>query len=271
MKRTVLLLMIFLSFSYYHKREKEREKQLLIERCMKSASSYKKFSYIKEPLDLDLIKQPYLYIGKGKQARVFASLDGQHVLKIVRIPKQKKKRRSLFQSVYLAATELKDQTGLFFLQYSPLEEKKGPLVVTVLNERGKKEDIDLYSALFALQKRVPFPLKETLFRLQYVNRLEDGKDIVTSIFALLAEIRAKGIIDLDGALIRNGNIALLDENGRYKACIIDIGKFSKATALEITANDMKRLKPLTSWIESAWPELFSFYLQRMHEYREHPN
>ena len=82
------------------------------------------------------------------------------------------------------------------------------------------------------------------------------KILLFCVFELLARCRSKGLLDSDGSLVRKENLGFIDG----KAILIDTGKLHLfADKRRQTLYDIKRLKPLGSWIEEGCPELISTY------------
>ncbi len=222
------------------------------------------------PLSQELIpalEMPYFFLGKGKQASAYTSIDETYVLKIIKWPKKERKRRALLFSLGLAATKLSKESGLLGIAYGPSIQAQNLPQVTALDSRGKIESIPLSQRLFVIQERAEAELKKTLFELRWRKDITQGTLILKAVFELLNNCRQKEIIDRDGALIRNGNIALKRlSDGSWKALYIDIGKLSIARKDEITKHDIKRLKPLASWIRDVWPELLPAFKELNDKY-----
>ena len=272
-KYSVIFLFIFfavlIGYQCLSLEKKEKKKNDLINCCFQTQYLNKKFEHIPKTA-YEAFNMPYYYLGRGKQAIAFASMDGQYVLKLFKWPKKQKKQKALSESLYLVDTNLKKECGIIAIQYGPSSSDCNNIPpIQALNSRGKIITIHLKEHLFVLQKRAPLSLKETLFKLKWQNRIEEGEKVIKSFFALLHSIRSKGLIDLDGSLIRNGNIALIkNSNNCYTSLSIDIGKYSKSEQDQITNNDIKRLKPLISWIKNAWPELLPKYIKIEAAYRK---
>ncbi len=268
-------LMLFFGYGQYVKAQRKAHRKNTLAKCYLDISKDIKLPETLPritPNAIDALQMPYYYLGKGKQALAFASVDGKYVLKLIKWPKKHKKQAALSFSVSLAGTKLQSQSGIIAIQYGPKSQDFSSLpTVQIMDKRGKITFVDLKKCLFVLQKRAPYPLKETLLKLRWKKRLEEGKAVIHSLFTLLHEIRSKEIIDLDGALIRNGNIALLKiDQKTYKAISIDIGKYSMARKDEITKNDLKRLRPFLLWLKAAWPELVPSYIEYEKKYSEGP-
>jgi hypothetical protein len=198
------------------------------------------------------LKQPFFFLGQGRQTLVFKSADGTCVLKLFKNITKKRKQRRVRESLlgaYLAKEKLPKETGMIFCSIGGLTRNTFP--VSLLNKKGKIETVDLSSTPFILQQKVQ-PLKETLVILRANGKLQEAQECIQSVFELLATCRDKQVVDRDGALIRNGNIGLIGT----KAVLIDTGKLCVLTdRTKQTLHDLNRLRPLVSWCKEAYPEL----------------
>lgn len=183
---------------------------------------------------------------------MFASADGSCVLKLFKNVTKKKKRRRVkesFLGALLAQTKLPEETGMLFC--SIVGVKGEPLLVTLLDKKGKVEIVDLSCMPFVLQRRAQ-SLKEELLRLRAKKDIEKAQECVRSIFTLLSSCREKQVVDRDGSLIRNGNIGLFGS----QAVLMDTGKLCILTdRKKHTLHDLNRLRPFFSWCKRACPEL----------------
>lgn len=126
-----------------------------------------------EPLPEGLCDQPFHYLNSGSQSYVFVSEDGKTVLKLfkfqhMRTPpildflpskgklgeKRTKKRKVLertLDSLTLAYTEMKEETGLLYLHLAKTDHLNKQLTFT--DKIGRTHTVDLDSVEFLLQKR----------------------------------------------------------------------------------------------------------------------
>lgn len=118
-----------------------------------------------------LLSKPFYYLGRGAQAFVFESEDGQYVIKLFRCsPKihpwrgwirknflKRKDRRTaeekiqfLFGACKLAYSQAADLTGLTYIHLNPTKELGS---TTLFNRMGRKIPVDLNRCRFAIQKK----------------------------------------------------------------------------------------------------------------------
>ena len=88
--------------------------------------------------------------------------------------------------------------------------------------------------------------------------------LLASTFQLLSSLREKGVIDLDGAVIRNGNLGVL----QGKVILLDVGKLEIShNSMAQTMKDIERLRPLYHWLFVFNKELIPSYLKYQEEYK----
>lgn len=269
MKKVLLLLLalavsggIIFEVDHYFRRQERKRRHFLVSlpEQWKTLVPHKEKQVMPDEVKATL-QQPFFFLGQGRQTYVFTSRDGSTVLKLFKHVTKKKKQKRVRESLlgaYLAATKLPEETGMIFCSINGVEKERLP--VLLLTKKGKVETIDLSLTPFILQKKAQ-PLKETLLSLRADGRLEEAGACIRSLFALFAACREKQIVDRDGALIRNGNIGLIDS----QAILIDTGKLCILTdRTKHTLHDLNRLRPLFSWCKEAYPEL----LPTLNECRE---
>ena len=203
-----------------------------------------------------LFSQPLFFLGEGKQCVAYETADGRYVLKLFKKAAKKKKQKQLEECVtggLIAKTLVPDETGL--VAFVCGKQTFRLPIVTVLNDRGKIEKINLQDLPFLFQKKA-LPFKQTLMRLVAERKLKEAGARLESVFVLLTSCREKGVLDRDGSLIRNGNIGFVDG----KAILLDTGKLCQISDRKRqTLHDLNRLKPLQSWLEAACPELLPVF------------
>ncbi|MFA5250611.1 MAG: hypothetical protein WC371_04325 [Parachlamydiales bacterium] len=200
-----------------------------------------------------IFKQPFSYLGKGRQAFVFLSADGKYVVKFfnfhhfyypgqISYPFLKDKTGRLkltFSSYGLAFDRLREETGLLGLhlrqdgRFQKKLQVKGPL--------GQSFVIDLGRTYFVVQKKVE-PLKSCFFRLKGQGQLEAG--IEAFLQTVLTRLQ-KGIVDQDLDGVKN--YGFLD--GR--AVNFDAGRFSfQELSQEALAKELGRSsRKLLRWLQ----------------------
>ncbi len=228
-----------------------------------------------------ILAQPFHYLGHGFQFYAFESADGKYVLKffrhqrlhppvlydwfpdvaIVRDLKAKKslKRQervdSLFSSIKIAYEAIPQETGLVFVHLNKTKNQFQP--VMLIDLMGQEYRTSLDDTEFLLQEKATF-IKQTIKGLMSAGQLDEAKKRINQIFELMKEVSAKGVLDLDGALISKNNIGFIKDRAIY----IDTGKFVLRESIktkERFQQDLKRLKPLHKWLVSRYPPLAAHF------------
>jgi hypothetical protein len=123
-----------------------------------------------EPLSVEAfqaLSQPYRYLGKGKQTYAFVSEDGKWVVKFFNhkyfqlplwallLPEEKikrEKRREFYEKSYgIAATALKEETGIVYLHQGPSPSPMPRLLAK--DNLGRAHRVDLNRTPFVLQRK----------------------------------------------------------------------------------------------------------------------
>lgn len=227
-----------------------------------------------------LLQQKFVFLGRGLQSFVFASEDGEYVLKVFNNRYQRKiqlfsffsyfpfighwakeracyyqgKLAKTFNSYQIAFHEMKDLTGLIYVHLLPTSDISHPL--TLVDKLNIAHLIDPNQTGFLIQKRATmvFPaLKE------YVHKgdLEAAKQAISSLVQLFFWKWQHAIADND-PLIRT-NYGFIDG----KAIQIDVGPLSKEAALVDNKEQQKReilriTASLKFWLTENSPELIPF-------------
>jgi len=230
---------------------------------------------------LAALSQPYTYASKGGQVYVFFSQDGKYVLKFLKqrlyvVPKwleifpfstlfssykekksfQKKEKRARdFSSYLLAATEIKEHTGVLYLQLNADEARHYP--ITLLDPLHICHKIDLFAFPFILQKRalrIYDQIEQAMQRgdVAYCYRLID------QIIALELELCKKGIRDRDSVVDSNDGII----DGRVVK--IDVGRLLSDERVKSHSCAVQEIEgmlvPFRSWLKQKYP-LLDTYLE----------
>lgn len=233
-----------------------------------------------------ILEQPFHYLGKGFQCYAFLSKDGEYVLKFIRhqrlrLPKylslmpnlpglhefkqsksrtSQKRMKQLFSSIKVAYESAAAETAFVYVHLNKTTGIKQHKKVTIFDKTGKKHFVELDNVEFILQKKADL-LKPTLISLMEAKKVNEAEKRIDQIFDLLEGCAKKGIQDLDGALIRKDNLGFLKD----KAIYIDGGKLVKKSPVETKnrfSKDLKRLRPLQSWLTKTYPELATYFLKR---------
>jgi len=215
-----------------------------------------------EPLKLnvqqanDILKQPFLYLAKGKQCVAFQSQDGRYVLKFLKKPKMHKEKSAdrlvrLEKSFEIATTRAPQECGILFAHLNAQPELHP--AVTLLDKRGNLLSVPLNDVQFIIQEKVQF-LKPRLIQLMYEGKEAEAKQTIDALFQVLVALGKKGIEDQDGALIRNNNVGFLEN----RAIILDPGKFvlfKKPLTAQEFEYSLRRVQPLSKWLRKHYPTL----------------
>lgn len=227
------------------------------------------------------LNQPYFYLGKGCQSYVFASEDGQYVIKffkyqryrlqnwlawfpplpsIVKYRQEKaekkwKKLDGFVQSWKVAFENLKDETGLVFVHLNKTTDLEHQL--TIYDKIGQKHLIDLDQMEFCIQRKASL-LCPTLLNLKEEGNLAKAKEIIHQLLTLVLSEYARGLADNDHALMQNTGVA------QGKPLHIDVGQFVINEAVKQPAVYHQELFTKTYkfkiWLREHYPEL-GLYLE----------
>lgn len=205
-----------------------------------------------------ILAQPFTFLGSGGQAYAFLSQDGKSVLKLFKhhhlnnfsglkalplpeiatsfIQAREKHQAQFFQSCKIAFDELREETGLLYMQLNKTNQWKRS--ITLIDKLGISHQIDLDNLEFALQKRASLA-HSTVKKMIRDGKKEEAKRAIASILNNVASRCQKGIKDNDNGFRRNTGLL----NGQ--AVAIDIGSFSKDPALAQRQNLQKEVKEKT--------------------------
>lgn len=217
------------------------------------------------------LSQPFHYLSKGAQSYVFASSDGNYVLKFFRhdhmrpepwhyllSADHRKERGKLaeskllkdFKSYTIAFEKLKDSTGLVYLHLNKTQELN--IETPLYDKIGVLHKTQLDQMEFLLQKRAT-PFFPTLEKWVNTGEVGTAKQALTHLVYLLKGRLKGGIFDKDPDL--NSNFGFLEGVPLQ----IDVGRFKidrfyqnpqvyKREVARITDN-------LHQWLEAHSPEL----------------
>ncbi len=226
-----------------------------------------------EPEHIQIFSQPFYYLAKGAQSYVFASEDGQTVIKFFRIyhlsppfwitafafplpcmpykiRKILDKRQELekdFQSYKIAYDEMKEETGLVYLHLNKTNTLKQS--VTIYDKLGIAHQLPLDEMEFLVQKRATlvFPAIDQLMKTEGIDA---AKEAISALVKLLALRCSKGIFDKDPDL--NTNFGFL---GRIPVQI-DIGRFRKQEEKNLDREEIARITDnFRQWLDCHYPPL----------------
>lgn len=195
-----------------------------LDHLVKPSSKDSKWARSDEPTDLQkILAQKYTYLGKGKQAFVFASEDGEHVLKlfkphfpyfhyhllgspfkigISKLPFAKtlfemthtkeceEQKENEFQSYVNSFELLQKETQLEYLHLAQTDHLQNKL--KIYDKIGILREIDLDSTCFLIQKKTDL-LYPSLASLIKKGELEKAKQLIYSFVDLSFKFIIKGI------------------------------------------------------------------------------
>ena len=139
--------------------------------------------------------------------------------------------------------------------------------LTLLTSKGTLLSLSPERTAFFLQKKA-VPLKKAFLQASYQNDSAAMEALLASTFRLLSSMRDAGIIDLDGALIRNGNLGVI----QGKVILLDIGKIEKnQNRVSQTMKDIERVRPLYHWLFTFHKELVPSFLKYQESYQNAPS
>jgi hypothetical protein len=221
-----------------------------------------------------LLTQRFFYMAKGKQSFAFESEDGKYILKIMKCERLKvhplykvipewcssvrknkqqekqKKKEALFQSYLLAATVLKEKTGVVVAHLNFLRECG--LQVELQDKLGFQHQIDLSQSPFVIQRKIR-PFSPYIKALWQQGEKELAEHYIFELIETLAELSRQGVRDADPSLIAHNNVGILDGKIAY----IDIGTFKKVNQKQssrLLKKDYKSLQPLLAWLQKKDPQ-----------------
>lgn len=227
-----------------------------------------------------IFHQPFTYLSKGVQSYVFASQDGQYVIKLPRydhlrslplvhllpkklaaakIGKREAKLKKDFTSYKIAYEELREETGLVAIHLNKTDGLHQQ--VTLIDKLGIAHTLDLDKLEFLVQKRATlvYPTLEQWIR---EEKLSEAKEALASLVQVLSTRFDKKIFDKDPDLNTNfgflGSQAIQIDVGRFRKTFPQIALPKKEAIFLITDN-------LHQWLQGKSPELASYLQGRINE------
>ena len=214
----------------------------------------------KKALDV-LLEEPFTYLGAGAQHYAFLSRDGKTVVKFFRAktlqPKlwgKSEKLDRVFSACKLAYTDLRDETGILFMQLNPSQAFSKPL--QIIDRHGKSHAVNLSTSSFLVQKRV-----DLLY--DHLRASPNPKASLVELFRLIRARSEKGIADADLG-IRN-NFGFCGDTPFQ----IDIGRLYRDPALRerqrYSAELQRVATKLKAWAEEQNPALIALIEQAVQQ------
>lgn len=233
---------------------------------------------------LKILDQPFYYLAKGAQSYVFASSDGNTVIKFFRIyhlsppfwlstfalplplqpfkiGKMIEKRLELekdFQSYRIAFQELKDETGLLYLHLNKTDHLKKSL--TLYDKIGIAHRVDLDQMEFLVQKKAAL-VYPSIANLVKTEGIDAAKEAIGALVRLLFLRCEKQIFDKDPDLNTNFGFLL------NVPIQIDIGRFRRREENRSHEEDRKEIIRITDnfrqWLDKNYPPLSEHLLNEI--------
>lgn len=222
------------------------------------------------------LDQPYFYLGKGCQSYVFASEDGQYVIKFFKyqryrlhswlayfpplpavvkyrqekLDKKWNKLDGFVRSWKVAFENLKDETGLLFVHLNKTANMGRQM--TIYDKIGQKHTVDLDQMEFCIQRKASL-LCDTLMEFKGQGDLAGARSLLHQLLTLILSEYSRGLADNDHALMQNTGVA------QGKPLHIDVGQFVFNEAVKQPAVFHQELFTKTYkfklWLREHYPEL----------------
>lgn len=208
-----------------------------------------------------ILSQPFTYLAGGGSCYVFESRDGKYVLKLFKhhhldplpwlqrfpipsgvrnaLEKREKKRERIFASCKSAFEQMRDLTGLVFVQLNKQKKIHTPLLL--IDKLGIQYEIPSHEVEFLLQKKAEMAYSH-IDRLMMKQDLEGAREALVQLSSLMHEVARRGFKDLDPNVETNFGFV---ENQAVK---IDVGPFVPG----VTKRPANRLK---KWLKIHYPQL----------------
>jgi hypothetical protein len=242
------------------------------------------------PVDVDtMLHQSFHWIGGGGTCYVFLGEDGHTILKLFKyhqlfykhfffhfsfpgtadgwriqkiLAKENKhwhkRHPAFFSSCRLAFTKLKEETGLIYLCLQP--NLHFDREIQLIDAWGIPHSLHLNQTGFALQKKTDllFPYFKKLLR---EKRIEEGKQAIDSLLALILRRCEKGIGDRDPNLRINFGFI------KGQAIEFDLGSYYSSPSihspLKAAGEIFFTTLALQQWLKKFSPELLNYLLNQI--------
>ncbi len=211
-----------------------------------------------------ILKQPFRYLGRGRQCFAFESADQKYVLKCIRTDKftppfwtrlfpkmlsQKKekideKKKLAFESFRIAKNELGEMTGTIALH---LGKSNTHQKITIFDPLGIRHQLLLDDTLFILQHKRPLWASAFL-----KSNTQEKQQLLDTFVELVIQRTQKGILNIDPHFLPNYGF----ENG--KTYQIDIGDFRRDPNCTYQKTLHDSLSPLQKWLAKTDPEMLEY-------------
>ena len=243
-----------------------------LSRCSKS--KFLAVRGIKPPEGIQkILNQEFRYFKRGAQCFVFLSEDKEYVLKIFNnrhlkqlrffsfLPFSYERKRMLeeqidrsFQSYTLATNDLSNETGVLYAHLSL--GNSPPLELRIVDKLGIRHSLSSKETGFLLQKRGTL-FYPSLIKKMAEGRLEEAKEMISSLTVLISRCQAKGVANQDPSVRKN--VGMIDN----RCVIFDVGRFSKDDLLKDPLYAQKKkcyhLRRFRKWLLKNYPHLIEHF------------
>lgn len=232
------------------------------------------------------LNQSFYYLGKGCQSYVFASEDGQYVIKFFKyqryrlqpwlayfpplpamvkyrqekMEKKWKKLDGFVKSWKIAFENLKDETGLIYVHLNKTNHLQQQM--TLYDKIGQKHIIALDQMEFCIQRRARM-LCDTLLEYKEKGNFPEAKQLIRQLLNTILSEYSRGLADNDHALMQNTGVA------QGRPVHIDVGQFVFNEAVKQPAVFHQELFTKTYkfklWLRDQYPELAEYLEQELRQ------
>ena len=233
-----------------------------------------------------VVTTPYHYLGKGCQAYVFESSDGQYVMKFPKYQKfrptiwldafsfipfidnmrhnkvisKKKKLESMFVGWKIAFENLNEESGVVYLHLNKTAYLNKKLLL--IDKIGIKHTLNLDDYEFMIQRKASL-LCPTIKEMMAVNKTEETKALLDTLLYMILNEYKQGFADNDHALMQNTGIY------KGKPIHIDVGQFVRNLSVKNSPTYHQEIFNKTwkfrNWLEAHYPELAKHLHGRLEE------
>lgn len=163
-----------------------------------------------------IFSQPFDYLDRGKQTYVFASRDGQYVVKffdagcrrsgafpLLISPSKKrclKKIKRLIEGYQVAMEHDSGHHGIVYMQLEPNPALNQ--IAVVFDRFGIKHEIDLTAVPFVVQQKA-VPLRQLISELLAAGNVEEAKKRFRQVVSMYVESYEAGVYDRDHNVMYN--------------------------------------------------------------------
>ena len=233
-----------------------------------------------------ILGQKFTYLGKGCQSYVFKSEDDKYVLKFFKyqrfrpqawldyvtfipwmkeyrqdkIEKKKSKLEGVFTSWKIAYENLRPETGVVFIHLNKTHNLNQ--TIKLYDKVGLEHALNLDDYEFMLQKKADL-LCPTLEKMVAENRLDDARNLIDRLLALIISEYKRGYADNDHALMQNTGVYA------NRPIHIDVGQFVRNRKIQNLVLSNQELFNKTwkfhRWLAKEAPPLASHLKMRLQE------